>query len=227
MGANQGMIIYESTPVRARNFNRPGGSPEQVSQGKRCDCDDEHHAGGHEFFRFRQPQGEDHHQGQQKNVGKIACEARLENAAQQSQRQQDGENRGHDQRHFAFALKKTDHPADQQEDDIDPENLCRKIIHARQIALIRDDLQAQNLARLAFRNDLKRTAAHFTIGGETLGGNAGVHGDLKTLAAKRALDGLGNFDAFSLTKIRCRFNVKFTANCIYSSAFGRFFPPSY
>jgi hypothetical protein len=168
-------------------------SPEQVSQGQRHNRDDQHESRRHEFFSFGESNRKHHEQGQEKDVGQIARKPWRENAGQQGQDQQHRENSRHDEGHFAFTLKETDHPADKQEDDINPKNLCRKIVHVRQVALIRNDLQAQNLTRFAFGDDLKGTATDFAIGYETLGGDTGVHGDLEGLAAERALNGTRRF----------------------------------
>jgi hypothetical protein len=53
-------------------------------------------------------------------------------------------------------------------------------------------LQAQDFSWFAFDDDLKRAAADLAIRCETLRGDAGVNGQVKGLAAERALNGLGN-----------------------------------
>jgi hypothetical protein len=68
--------------------------------------------------------------------------------------------------------------------------------HARaQAALISQNVQTQNFARLAFRHHFKRTAADFTIRCEPLASDARVHDHFKRLAAKGAPDVFGNFHA--------------------------------
>ena len=62
-----------------------------------------------------------------------------------------------------------------------------------QIGLIRLGVQVQNFAVLAFGGDFKGAAADFAIGGETLRGDAGVHGDFAGLAAEGAGDGFSEF----------------------------------
>jgi hypothetical protein len=52
-------------------------------------------------------------------------------------------------------------------------------------------LQAQNFARLALGQDLKRAAANLAIRGERLRGDAGVNEQFKILATERALDIFG------------------------------------
>jgi hypothetical protein len=70
----------------------------------------------------------------------------------------------------------------------------RNHAHA-QAALISQNVQTQNFARLAFRDDFKRTAADFAIRREPLAGDARVHDRFKRLAAKRTSDVFGNFHA--------------------------------
>ncbi|HEX4646864.1 MAG TPA: hypothetical protein VH598_14770 [Verrucomicrobiae bacterium] len=53
-------------------------------------------------------------------------------------------------------------------------------------------VQAQDFSRFALDDDFEGAAADFAIGGEALGGDAGVNGQVKGLAAERALKGLGN-----------------------------------
>src|SRR5947208_1214737 len=50
-------------------------------------------------------------------------------------------------------------------------------------------LEAQNFTWLTFRDHFKRAVANFAISDETLRREAGVDDQLKTLAAKRTLDG--------------------------------------
>jgi hypothetical protein len=66
-------------------------------------------------------------------------------------------------------------------------------MHRAQAALIRHCVQAQNFARLAFRDDLERAAAHLAIGREPLERHARVDRHFKRLAAERTLDVPGNF----------------------------------
>jgi hypothetical protein len=54
-------------------------------------------------------------------------------------------------------------------------------------------LDAQDLAGLAFGNDLKWSATDLTICRKPLARNARVDGNFKALAAKGTLDGFGNF----------------------------------
>src|SRR5262245_11228618 len=56
--------------------------------------------------------------------------------------------------------------------------------------------QAQNLARLAFCEHLKRPTTNFAIGRKALFGDRGVNGQLKRLAAKRALDRFGDLHEY-------------------------------
>jgi hypothetical protein len=66
--------------------------------------------------------------------------------------------------------------------------------HARaQAALISQNVQTYNFARLAFRDDFKRTTADFAIYREALLRHTRVHDHFKRLAAKRASDVFGNF----------------------------------
>src|SRR5688572_8823345 len=53
-------------------------------------------------------------------------------------------------------------------------------------------IEAQDFARLAIDNHLKRTAADFAIRRETLRRDAGVDDQLEALAAERALDGFSD-----------------------------------
>ena len=64
--------------------------------------------------------------------------------------------------------------------------------------------QAEDFTRLAFGNDLEGTAANLAIGRESLGGDAGVHRDFKSLSAIRTLDRFRNFHAPSLAPLRKR-----------------------
>lgn len=54
-------------------------------------------------------------------------------------------------------------------------------------------LQAEHFARFAFDKYFKGPAAYFAVGGESLGGNAGINYDIKALPAKGALDGFRDF----------------------------------
>jgi hypothetical protein len=53
----------------------------------------------------------------------------------------------------------------------------------------------QNFTWFTLRDDLEWPAAHFTISGKALLGNARVDHDLESLPAKRTLNGFGNFHA--------------------------------
>jgi hypothetical protein len=53
-------------------------------------------------------------------------------------------------------------------------------------------VQTQNFSRFALDDDFKGAAANFAIRCEALRGDAGVNGQFKGLAAKGALNGLGN-----------------------------------
>jgi len=64
-----------------------------------------------------------------------------------------------------------------------------------QAALISQNVQTQNFARLAFRDDLERAAADFAIRREPLAGDTRIHEHFKRLAAKRTSDVFGNFHA--------------------------------
>jgi hypothetical protein len=68
-------------------------------------------------------------------------------------------------------------------------------VHRGQAASIRDRVQAQNFARFAFCDDFERAAAHFAVRRKPLKRHAGVNHQLKSLAAERALNVLGNFHA--------------------------------
>jgi hypothetical protein len=57
--------------------------------------------------------------------------------------------------------------------------------------LVTLDIQAQNFPRLALDDDFKRPATNLAIGGETLRRDARIDGQIKRLAAERALDGFG------------------------------------
>jgi hypothetical protein len=59
-------------------------------------------------------------------------------------------------------------------------------------------LQPENLARLAFGEDLERPAADFAIGRKPLRGDAGVNHQVEALAAIWALDGLADFHPSNL-----------------------------
>jgi hypothetical protein len=74
-------------------------------------------------------------------------------------------------------------------------------VHRGQAASIRRRLQAQNFARLAFRNDLERAATHFAIRREPLERHARVNDHLKRLAAERTLNVLRNFHAAFYTTL--------------------------
>jgi len=76
------------------------------------------------------------------------------------------------------------------------------MIHPGQAALILQNLQAQNFARLAFGNDLEGAAANLAIGGKALAGHTGVHHRFKRLAAIGALNGLKNFHSLNLRRQR-------------------------
>jgi hypothetical protein len=66
------------------------------------------------------------------------------------------------------------------------------IYNSGELGLIALDIQAQNFARLALDDDLKRPAANLAIRREPLRRDAGINGQLERLATKRALDGFGN-----------------------------------
>jgi hypothetical protein len=55
------------------------------------------------------------------------------------------------------------------------------------------DLQAQNLTRFAFRDDLEWAAAYFAVRRKSLRGDAGIDDQFKGLAAKRTCDGFSRF----------------------------------
>jgi len=63
------------------------------------------------------------------------------------------------------------------------------IVSGADSGLFRPRLQAQNFARLAFRQNLERTATNLAIGDELLGCHAGIDKEVEGLAAERALDG--------------------------------------
>jgi hypothetical protein len=58
---------------------------------------------------------------------------RLKNTAQRRQDQQRGEHCRRDERHFAFRFQKANQSADQQQDDVSPQNFDREIVHARRL----------------------------------------------------------------------------------------------
>jgi hypothetical protein len=55
------------------------------------------------------------------------------------------------------------------------------------------DVQAQNFPRLTLDSNFKRPAADFAIGREALRRDAGVHGNLKRLAAEWTLNCFTDF----------------------------------
>ena len=67
-------------------------------------------------------------------------------------------------------------------------------------------VQAQDFSRFGLGDDFKWAAANLAIRCEALGGNAGVNGQVKGLAAERALNDLGNlhepiYDSLKIRKI--------------------------
>jgi len=68
-------------------------------------------------------------------------------------------------------------------------------MHRAQAASIRHRVQAQNFARLALGDDLKRPAAHLAIRGESLEWQRRVNHHLKPLAAEWTSNVFGNFHA--------------------------------
>src|SRR5215831_15818212 len=67
----------------------------------------------------------------------------------------------------------------------------------REIASIAGYVQAQNFPRLALGGDFERTAADLAIHRKALRRDAGVHGNLKGLAAEWTLNGFGNFHIYA------------------------------
>ena len=68
--------------------------------------------------------------------------------------------------------------------------------------LPRPNLQTLDFSRLALGDHLERTATDFAVGREALEGDTGIDDDVEGLAAKGALNGLGDFHAVSLGAVR-------------------------
>ncbi len=77
-----------------------------------------HQPGWHEFFCFRKAYRENHQQYGEEDVGDIILKDNPCGAKTECNR----ERHRHDKGHLALRLKKTNHPADNQQDNVYPEN---------------------------------------------------------------------------------------------------------
>ena len=78
-------------------------------------------------------------------------------------------------------------------------------LEKRYYSLAIKHFQAYDFARLAFGNDLERTAAHFAIGRESLVGCARIEDQFKTLTAIRALNFFADFHPRNIRPVSMRF----------------------
>ena len=89
-----------------------------MPQHQRGDGQHEHQAAGHELPGLAQPDGEHDKQGRQQNIH----HGRLKDDPRRTQAQGRPESGGHDERNLAARLQETHHAADDQQDDVNPEN---------------------------------------------------------------------------------------------------------
>jgi hypothetical protein len=147
-----------------------------------------HHAVWHKFFGSGQPDHEKNQQDYEHNVRRH----RLKDQVEIAKNQNGGKGRGRVKRHLAFRLEKPHEAAQKKQDNINPQDRFRVLLHnvsGADSGLFRPRLQAQNFARLAFRQNLEWPATNLAVSDELLGRHAGVNDQFESLAAKRALDG--------------------------------------
>src|ERR1043166_2407816 len=96
------------------------GSESDVPQRQRGKGNHKHQARRHELFGFGQSHAKDHEQQGQQNVGDV----RSENDSRSAQAERGGKAHRHDQRNAALAFEKTNQTADDQQDDVNPENFA-------------------------------------------------------------------------------------------------------
>jgi len=61
------------------------------------------------------------------------------------------------------------------------------------------DFKAQDLAGFAFGHKFNGSTAYFAVGGEALGPDGCIDGDIESLATKWALNRFGNFHGINLS----------------------------